>query len=114
MVTFTTDAAPAATALNHVRLSNGITLHFATQGPATGPAIVMLHGFTDSWFSFSRVLPLLPPETRIVAPGIQVSVCPGPATLPSPSARFTKPLAIERPSSAQNDRPCRSARMTAP
>ena len=71
MVTFTTDAAPAATALNHVRLSNGITLHFATQGPATGPAIVMLHGFTDSWFSFSRVLPLLPPETRIVAPDMR-------------------------------------------
>jgi non-heme chloroperoxidase len=71
MVTFTADAAPAATALNHVRLSNGLTLHFAAQGPATGPAIVMLHGFTDSWFSFSRVLPLMPPETRIVAPDMR-------------------------------------------
>jgi pimeloyl-ACP methyl ester carboxylesterase len=28
----------------------------------------MLHGFTDSWFSFSRVMPLLPPDLRIVAP----------------------------------------------
>jgi pimeloyl-ACP methyl ester carboxylesterase len=71
MVTFTADAAPAATALNHVRLSNGLTLHFAAQGPATGPAIVMLHGFTDSWFSFSRVLPLMPSETRIVAPDMR-------------------------------------------
>lgn len=71
MVTFTTDAAAPSTALSHVRLSNGITLHYATQGPAAGPAIVMLHGFTDSWFSFSRVLPLMPPEMRIVAPDMR-------------------------------------------
>ena len=31
----------------------------------------MLHGFTDSWFSFSRVLPLMPPEMRIVAPDLR-------------------------------------------
>ena len=71
MVTFTPDTATPATALNHVRLSNGITLHYAAQGPATGPALVMLHGFTDSWFSFSRVLPLMPPDMRIVAPDMR-------------------------------------------
>jgi non-heme chloroperoxidase len=71
MVTFTPDTATPATALNHVRLSNGITLHYAAQGPTTGPAIVMLHGFTDSWFSFSRVLPLLPSDIRIVAPDLR-------------------------------------------
>ena len=54
--------------LDLVRLSNGITLHYAQQGPANGPALVMLHGFTDSWFSFSRVLPLLPPDLRVIAP----------------------------------------------
>ena len=57
---------PAAS-LDLVRLSNGITLHYAHQGPATGPAVVLLHGYTDSWFSFSRVLPLLPPELRVIA-----------------------------------------------
>ena len=71
MVTFTTDAAAPSTALNHVRLSNGLTMHYASQGPTTGPAIVMLHGFTDSWFSFSRVLPLMPAEMRIVAPDMR-------------------------------------------
>ena len=72
MVTFSTDTvAPPVTALNHVRLSNGITLHYAAQGPTTGPALVMLHGFTDSWFSFSRVLPLMPSEMRIVAPDLR-------------------------------------------
>jgi non-heme chloroperoxidase len=71
MVTFTTDPATPATALNHVRLSNGISMHYATQGPATGPAVVMLHGFSDSWFSFSRVLPLMPSEMRIIAPDMR-------------------------------------------
>jgi non-heme chloroperoxidase len=72
MVTFiTTDAAAPSTALNHVRLSNGIGLHYATQGPATGPALVMLHGFTDSWFSFSRALPLMSSEMRVVAPDMR-------------------------------------------
>jgi len=71
MVSFTTGAPPAPTSLSHVRLSNGVTLHFAAQGPKTGPAVVMLHGFTDSWFSFSRVLPLLPADLRVIAPDMR-------------------------------------------
>ena len=61
---------PAAS-LGLARLSNGITLHYAHQGPPTGPALVMLHGFTDSWFSFSRVLPLLPADLRVIAPDLR-------------------------------------------
>src|SRR5688572_8203100 len=71
MVSFTTGAPPAPTSLSHVRLSNGVTLHFAAHGPKTGPAVVMLHGFTDSWFSFSRVLPLLPADMRVIAPDMR-------------------------------------------
>ena len=51
--------------LDLVRLSNGISLHYAHQGPASGPALVLLHGFTDSWFSFSRIMPLLPQHWRL-------------------------------------------------
>jgi pimeloyl-ACP methyl ester carboxylesterase len=68
MVNFATPAAPPATRLDRVTLSNGVTLHYAHQGPRTGPAVVLLHGTSDSWFSFSRVLPLLPAELRVVAP----------------------------------------------
>jgi pimeloyl-ACP methyl ester carboxylesterase len=50
-----------------VKLSNGITLHYATQGPRTGPAVLFIHGYSDSWFSFSRIMPLMPPELRLVA-----------------------------------------------
>jgi pimeloyl-ACP methyl ester carboxylesterase len=61
-------AAPATPIhLDRVTLSNGITLHYATQGPHNGPAVVFLHGYSDSWFSFSRIMPLMPTELRLVA-----------------------------------------------
>jgi non-heme chloroperoxidase len=72
MVSFTTVERPApALSLDLVRLSNGVTLHYAAQGPRTGPAVIMIHGYSDSWFSFSRVLPLLPPELRVIAPDMR-------------------------------------------
>ena len=43
------------------QLTTGPRLHYAEQGDPTGEAIIFLHGYSDSWFSFSRVLPLLPP-----------------------------------------------------
>ena len=35
-------------------------MHYAEQGDARGDVLLLLHGYTDSWFSFSRLLPLLP------------------------------------------------------
>jgi non-heme chloroperoxidase len=51
-----------------VRLPDGLNLHYASQGPETGPGILMLHGYSDSWFSFGRVLPLLPDHLRVIVP----------------------------------------------
>jgi non-heme chloroperoxidase len=48
-------------------LSTGVRLHYAERGDSTGEAIVFLHGYSDSWFSFSRVLPLLSPEYHAFA-----------------------------------------------
>ena len=42
------------------RLASGPQIHYAEQGDPDGEPIVFLHGYTDSWFSFSRLLPLLP------------------------------------------------------
>jgi non-heme chloroperoxidase len=42
------------------QLTNGPRLHYAEHGDATGSPVVFLHGWPDSWFSFSRVLALLP------------------------------------------------------
>lgn len=44
---------------SEIDLSTGVRLHYGEQGDASGHPVVMLHGYTDSWFSYSRILPLL-------------------------------------------------------
>jgi non-heme chloroperoxidase len=51
-----------------VSLSTEVTLHYAECGDRKGEAIVFLHAYTDSWFAFSRVLPLLSPSYHAFAP----------------------------------------------
>jgi hypothetical protein len=41
------------------RLASGLKVHYAEQGDPSGAAIVLVQGWPDSWFSFSRVLSLL-------------------------------------------------------
>ena len=51
-----------------VELPTGVRIHYAEQGePGAGPTVLFLHGYSDSWFSWSRVLPLLPPEWHAIA-----------------------------------------------
>jgi non-heme chloroperoxidase len=50
------------------QLSTGLRVHYAEQGNPTGEAIVFLHAYVDSWYSYSRVLPLLSPEYHAFAP----------------------------------------------
>jgi len=47
-----------------IRLSTGVRLSYVEQGPADGQPVIFLPGYSDSWFSFSRVLPLLPANVR--------------------------------------------------
>jgi non-heme chloroperoxidase len=49
------------------RLATGPRLHYVEQGASDGEAIVFLHGWPDSWFSFSRLFPLLPRHYRLLA-----------------------------------------------
>jgi non-heme chloroperoxidase len=51
-----------------VTLASGIRLNVAQRGPSNGPAVLMLHGYSDSWFSFSRVLSHLPDDLRVIVP----------------------------------------------
>ena len=48
-------------------LTTDVTLHYAERGDRGGEAIILLHGYSDSWFSFSRVLPLLSPSYHAFA-----------------------------------------------
>jgi pimeloyl-ACP methyl ester carboxylesterase len=49
------------------RLRTGPELHYAEQGDPGGEAILFLHGWPDSWFSFSRVLALVPAQYHAFA-----------------------------------------------
>jgi pimeloyl-ACP methyl ester carboxylesterase len=50
-----------------VRLKTGLRVHRAESGSAHGTPLLFLHGWPDSWFTFSRVLPPLPPALRAIA-----------------------------------------------
>jgi non-heme chloroperoxidase len=43
-----------------VRLASGVTLPYVEQGDPSGVPVLLLHGVSDSWRSFERVLPHLP------------------------------------------------------
>jgi non-heme chloroperoxidase len=58
---------PSDVQLSTTQLATGVSLHYAEQGAQSGEAIIFLHGYTDSWFSFSRVLPLLSPSYHTFA-----------------------------------------------
>jgi non-heme chloroperoxidase len=53
--------------LRHVRLPSGLVIECAEQGRRGGPAVLLLHGITDSWRSFEPVLPWLPLDWHVVS-----------------------------------------------
>jgi len=54
--------APPGVTLGAVTLANGVTLQYAERGHGRGQAVIFLHGYTDSWYSFSRLMTALPPR----------------------------------------------------
>jgi pimeloyl-ACP methyl ester carboxylesterase len=62
-------AAPAELGLSshHVALSTGIEMHYVERGHGKGHVIIFLHGYTDSWRSFERNLPLISEKFHLYA-----------------------------------------------
>lgn len=57
-----------------IRLSTGITMRYLRVGPVHGPAVFLLHGYTDSALSWERMLPALHafmPEADIIVPDLR-------------------------------------------
>jgi pimeloyl-ACP methyl ester carboxylesterase/tetratricopeptide (TPR) repeat protein len=54
--------------LSRIRLKTGVELQLAEVGPPNGDPVLFLHGFTDSWFSYSRVMEALPARVRTIVP----------------------------------------------
>lgn len=44
----------------YIQLATGVTLEYVEHGNTNGNAIIFLHGISDSWHSFEKILPLLP------------------------------------------------------
>jgi non-heme chloroperoxidase len=55
------------TRFHHVRLATGVKLHWAESGRRRGEPLLFLHGWPDSWFTFSRVWAHLPIGQRALA-----------------------------------------------
>lgn len=47
-----------------IALATGVRMSYVEHGPASGDPVIFIHGYSDSWYSYSRVLPLLPPDVR--------------------------------------------------
>lgn len=46
----------------YIQLSTGVKLEYVERGNEIGIPVIFLHGISDSWHSFEKVLPLLPPS----------------------------------------------------
>lgn len=56
-----------AAEIKSIELSTGVTLQYLEQGDSSGVPVLFLHGLSDSWHSFERVLPHLPEFIRAFA-----------------------------------------------
>src|SRR5262245_38571170 len=55
------------TTAKSIELPGRVALEYVEQGDPAGVPMLLLHGVTDSWRSFERVLPHLPPHIRAFA-----------------------------------------------
>lgn len=56
-----------ALATKTIELPGRVELQYVEQGDSSGVPVLLLHGITDSWRSFERVLPLLPESVHAFA-----------------------------------------------
>jgi pimeloyl-ACP methyl ester carboxylesterase/tetratricopeptide (TPR) repeat protein len=58
---------PNIPSAKHVDLADGTRLAYVERGDANGVPVILLHGYTDSWRSYERVIPHLPQSLRVFA-----------------------------------------------
>jgi pimeloyl-ACP methyl ester carboxylesterase/Flp pilus assembly protein TadD len=59
------EVSPPPPRFAEARLKTGVRLHYAEWGNPAGQPMILLHGYADSWFSFSRALPYFDPSWRV-------------------------------------------------
>jgi len=60
--------ATAAVRLDEVSVATGTRIHYAESGEAGGEPVLFLHGYADSWLSWSPILERLPETIHAFAP----------------------------------------------
>lgn len=50
------------------QLKTSVRLRYAEQGNSKGQVVILLHGYSDSWFSYSRILPLIDKKYHVYVP----------------------------------------------
>jgi len=50
-----------------VALDTGVTLHYAERGEGNRNVVIMLHGYLDSWYSYSEVMKNMPKDFHLIA-----------------------------------------------
>ncbi|MBP1744510.1 MAG: tropinesterase [Firmicutes bacterium] len=53
--------------IKNIKLSNQLELQYAEKGKKEGVALILLHGFGDSWKTFGLLLPHIPDSIRAIA-----------------------------------------------
>ena len=111
---------PAANDLHHEHVTvNGVGLNYVRAGQRGRPAIVLLHGFPQSWRMWRYVLPALAAEYDVIAPdlrGYGDSAKPAGAegydkgTMAADIRALVEHLRLTRPLLAGHDRGARVAR----
>ena len=64
------DAVDAAYSHKYVE-AGGVRWHYVEAGNPQGPVVLMLHGLPESWYSWSKVLPLLDPAYCYIVPDMK-------------------------------------------
>lgn len=54
-----------------VRVKTGVRVHYVEQGNRDGVPVILLHGYSDSWVSWTRVLPLIDKKYRVYVPDLR-------------------------------------------
>jgi non-heme chloroperoxidase len=87
----------------YARLDTGITMHFVEAGPRDAPAVVLLHGFPDSWQVWEAVIPVLAEDFRVLAidqrgqgDTDKPQCCYAPGDFVADVAAFMDALSVER------------------
>lgn len=57
--------------LGRLALATGVTIHYAQRGESDQRTVVFLHGYVDSWRSFTGVYGFLSKTRRVVAPDLR-------------------------------------------